>query len=185
MRAGLTHIVRLGFCACAIASSPLVARAQATDGIVIVHVRVVDSSGAPVAGAELSAVRGLTGIVARGATDDGGRGFIVVHRIDGGYQLVARKIGYRRADLFFLANKRDTLSFRLTMGRIPQSIGTVTVTAQEDKKRKAYHIEADEIEQSTRQIYNGLDVIEKLRPDISDLRALGLPHLSTPPRRCS
>jgi hypothetical protein len=158
------HLLQLGLLAATLGSVP-VARAQST-GRTMVFVRIVDSAGAPVAGAELSALRGLTTIVARGATDDAGRGFIVVQRAAGAYQLVARKIGYRRADLFFPADKRDTLSFRLTMGRIPQTLGAVTVTAQEDKKRKAYHIDADEIEQTNRPLFNGLDVIEKLRPDM-------------------
>ena len=47
------------------------------------------------------------------------------------------------------------------------------VTAQEDIKRRAYHLDADQIAGSTRQIIDGLDVLSKLMPDVVFSRVPG------------
>ena len=92
------------------------ARAQATTGVTV-RVRLADeTSGEPVAGAEVSIVRGLRRAVAMALTDDAGLRVLTVPADSGEYQVVVRKIGYRRADRFFPAMAgRDTLSVLFSM----------------------------------------------------------------------
>ena len=130
----------------------------------IVRVRVVDSAGAPIANAEVSALRGLTTVVAGGPTDSlGRRSFTVPHGSD--YEVVARRIGYQRGTQFFSA-VHDSVGIRLVLRAAATNLPAVSVTAKEDIKRRAYHLDADDIAASKRPIIDGLDVLTKLRPDI-------------------
>jgi hypothetical protein len=131
----------------------------------LVRVRVVDSTGTPIANAEVSALHGLTTVVPGGPTDSLGRRSFTVPR-GGDYELVVRRIGYQRGEQFFSAI-RDSVGLRIALRNAPTSLPAVSVTAQEDVKRKAYHLDADDIAASTRPIIDGLDLITKLRPDIA------------------
>lgn len=143
------------------------ARAQATTGVTV-RVRLADeTTGAPVAGAEVSVVRGLRRAVATALTDDAGMRVLTVAADSGEYQVVVRKIGYRRADRFFPAMAgRDTLSVLFSMVRIAQPLEAVTVRAKEDLARKSYYIDDEEIANSDRPLVTSVDIIEKLRPDM-------------------
>lgn len=133
---------------------------------VVVQVRVVDSAGAPIAGADVSILRGLQQVLANGATDDRGRRTLVMPREDGDYQISARRIGYTRTDRFFAAPKTDTVAFELELRRTPQSLAPVAISERESLRRRSYHIDADEIAASSRPIFNALDVLQKLKPDM-------------------
>jgi hypothetical protein len=146
-------------------SALAVARAQGTASTVV-RVSVTDSAGAPAAGADVSVIKNLNDIVARGTTDDAGRSVLSVKHDAGNYQVVVRKIGYRRADRFFPASGRDSAVFAVTLSRLPLTLPEVKVTAQEDAKRKSYHIDAEEIANSDRPLQDALDVVVKLRPDM-------------------
>lgn len=155
--------IRLAICAgvLALAASAHKSVAQST---VTVRVHVSDSSRAPVAGAEVSVLRGLTTVLARGVTNDQGDQTLTVPRVAGDYNLVVRKIGYTRADRFF--NDSSTLTFDIRLGRSVHALEAVKVTAEEDVRRKSYFIDAEAIENSTRPIVDALDVVTKLRPDM-------------------
>ena len=130
----------------------------------LVRVRVVDTAGVSIANAEVSALHGLTTVVPGGPTDSlGRRSFTVPQGSD--YEVVARRIGYSRAEQFFSA-VHDSVGIRIVMRAAPTSLPTVSVTAKEDVKRRAYHVDADDIAASSRPILDGLDVLTKLRPDI-------------------
>jgi hypothetical protein len=143
-------------------ATPLVS--ASAQGSALVRVRVVDSAGAPVANAEVSALRGLVMVVPGGPTDSLGRRSFTVPR-GSDYEVVARRIGYSRGEQFFSA-VHDSVGIRIVMHAAPASLPTVSVTAQEDVKRRAYHVDADDIAASNRPIIDGLDVLTKLRPDI-------------------
>ena len=65
----------------------------------LVRVRVVDSAGAPIANAEVAALRGLLTVVPGGPTDSlGRRSFTVPHGSD--YEVVVRRIGSERSAPF-------------------------------------------------------------------------------------
>jgi hypothetical protein len=150
------------------------AQAQGRPSIVA-RIRVTDSTGAPVVGAELSLVRGLREVVATGTTDDAGQRLLL---FDAGttrdYQLVVRKLGYRRADRFFAAAGHDSVYVGILMTRVPQSLAAVRVTAAQDAARQSYYIDSDEIANSDRPLFTSVDIIEKLRPDM--VYGRGGPH---------
>jgi hypothetical protein len=54
----------------------------------------------------------------------------------------------------------------MVLHRATQQLPTVSVTAEQDLRRKHYHVDADEIAASTRPIIDGLDILTKLRPDM-------------------
>ncbi len=137
----------------------------------VVRVRVVDTLGAPVANAEVSALRGLNTVVTGGVTDSAGLRTIRVPR-GGDYQVVARRIGFQRADQFFSAY-RDSVALRVILRVATQTLPMVSVTAEQDVRRRAYHVDADEIASSKRPIFDGLDILTKLRPDIIYSRVPG------------
>jgi len=125
----------------------------------------------PLPNIDVSALHGLRAVVAGGPTDSTGRRtFSVPH--DGEYQVVARRIGFQRGDQFFTAS-RDTVAVRIVLHAALQALPAVQVTAAQDVKRRAYHVGADEIAESTRPIIDGLDVLSKLRPDIIYSRVPG------------
>lgn len=132
---------------------------------VVIDVRVVDARNVAVPGADVSVVRGLNDVAAHGTTDSAGRRRLVVPRSNDPIEVVARKIGFTRADQFVLPS-RDTIVARLVLHEAPHALPTVTVQAQEDLKRKRFHIDADEIADSKRPIIDALDVVTKLRPDM-------------------
>ena len=131
---------------------------------VTVHVRVADSSGAPVAGAEVSIVRGLTTVLARGTTDAQGEQSLTIPRIGTDNNLVVRKIGFARADRFF--NDSLATSFDIRLARTVHALDTVKVAAEQDVRRKSYFIDAEAIEKSPRPVVDALDIVTKLRPDM-------------------
>jgi hypothetical protein len=148
---------------------PLVSARAQRDAIV--RVRVVDSAGAPVANAEVSALRGLTTVVPGGPTDSlGRRSFTVPHGSD--YEVIARRIGYQRGAQFFSA-VHDSVGIRIVLHAAAATLPVVSVTAQQDIKRRAYHLDADDIASSKRPIIDGLDVLTKLRPDMIYTRVPG------------
>ena len=152
-----------------LAAIPLTSARAQRDALV--RVRVVDSAGAPVANAEVSALRGLTVVAQGGPTDSLGRRSFTVPQ-GSGYEVVARRIGYQRGEQFFSAI-HDSVGIRIVLRAAPTNLPTVSVTAKEDIKRRAYHADADDIASSKRPIIDGLDVLTKLRPDIIYTRVPG------------
>lgn len=144
----------------------LAARDALTQSIpsMTVRVRVADSSGAPVAGAEVSVVHQLTTVLARGTTNERGEHVLSIPRVSGDNNLVVRKIGYTRADRFF--NDSTPLTFEIRLDRAVHALEAVKVTAEEDLRRKSYFIDAEGIENSPRPVVDALDVVTKLRPDM-------------------
>jgi hypothetical protein len=156
-------IAAAALCAAAALADSLGAQASRQ---LVVRVRVVDSAGAPISGADVSILRGLQQILGNGATDDRGSRFFVVPREEGAYQATARRIGYTRTDRFFAAPKNDTISLQLEMRTTAQTLAPVAISAREDVKRKSYHIDADEIAATSRPIFDALDILRKLKPDM-------------------
>jgi hypothetical protein len=144
-----------------------VARAQSAHPA-RVDIVVRDSAGAPVAGVEASVVQGLNISRAGGTTDDRGRVSLAIADVASAhddYQLVVRKIGFTRVERFFRF-QRDTISFDIRLRRVPQELAPVVVTAEEDVKRKSYHIDAEAIANSDRVLIDATDILAKLRPDM-------------------
>jgi len=154
------RIAALGF---VIAASCLEAQQSKS---IVVRVRVVDSAGTPIPGADVSILRGLQQVLGNGATDDRGIRTLIVPREDGDYQATVRRIGYTRADRFFPAPKSDTIALQLDLRPTPQTLAPVTISESADPKRKSYHIDADEIAATSRPIFDALDILRKLKPDM-------------------
>lgn len=150
----------------------LASRGSAQRGLTI-HVRVIDTAGVPLQGAEVSVSHDLTRVLAVGLTDARGMRTLTFARDANDYDVTARRIGYVRADRYFAAPKGDTASFDLVLVPAPQTLAPVTITAEQDLKRKSYHVDADEIANSTRLIMTGMDVLTKMKPDILEGRAPG------------
>ncbi|MGH7616904.1 MAG: carboxypeptidase-like regulatory domain-containing protein [Gemmatimonadaceae bacterium] len=171
-----------------LAVGSVTAAAQSTPPSTTVRVHVTDSSRTPVVGAEVSIVRGLTTVLARGITDDRGNQSLTVPRSGADAHLVVRKIGYTRVDRFFSDSSVAAIDVRLN--RAVRELETVKVTAEEDLRRKSYFIDAEAIEKSERPIVDALDVVLKLRPDMIygrrgspdligqhvDMRGVYIPH---------
>jgi hypothetical protein len=133
---------------------------------IVVRVRVVDTTHAPIAGAEVSVVRDLNTQIASGVTDALGLRDLRVPRIMDAYQVVVRRIGYERTERFFARPVSDTVALQIDLRRVVQSLAPVNVTEQEDRTRRHYHLDADEIANSTRLLYDATDVLTKIRPEM-------------------
>jgi len=132
---------------------------------IVVDVFVVDGHNVAVPGADVSIVRELNKVVAHGTTDDNGRRRLTLSRSAQPFQIIARKIGFARGDQF-LVPIHDTITSRIVLHPAPQALAAVTVTAEQDLRRKRYHIDADDIANSDRPILDALDVVTKLRPSM-------------------
>ena len=146
---------------------------QAQNATSIVRVRVVDTTGAPIADADVTAIRGLNSVVATGSTDAAGRRTLTVPRGSDEYQIVVRRIGFQRGDHFFRP-AQDSVSMVVKLRSTPRELPTVEVTAEQDLKRKRYHIDADDIAASKRPILDALDIMTKLRPDMMEPPGQGI-----------
>jgi hypothetical protein len=129
------------------------------------EVRVRDMTGAPVAGARVMVVRGINDVRVASATDSAGLVRLALDSAEGDLQLVMRKIGYERADRFFRASP-GSQSFDVTLRPVVTQLDPVRVTAQEDLKRRSYHIDADEIAAHADVVFDASDILAKLRPDM-------------------
>jgi|KBSMisStandDraft_5_1062788.scaffolds.fasta_scaffold05324_3 hypothetical protein len=100
-------------------------------------------------------------------TDDRGRAVLSLSHLepDADYGLIVRKIGFVRADRFFRGN-HDSLAFDIVLQPVVRELETVIVTAEEDIKRKSYHIDADEIERSSAVLIDATDILAKIKPDM-------------------
>jgi hypothetical protein len=142
-----------------------VAGAQQTNRA-FVKVTAHDSSGAPIAGAEITVRSGLKDVVAQTTTDSVGHGLISVPAKDStDYQLTMRKIGYVRGDRFFSVGPRDTTVVNVIVPRpLANTLDAVKVTASRVNKFDTYDLTSDEIENADGWLGNGWEVIKKLRP---------------------
>jgi hypothetical protein len=136
----------------------------------VVRVTARDSLGAPIPSAELTIVRGIRDVVARGRTDDAGQSVLTFEIKDSSdYQVTMRKIGYPRGDRFFETGPFDTTRVAIVVAS-PRSaqLATVEVTAKESPKYKSYHIDADDIEAASATMYlgNAWEVVKRMRPDM-------------------
>jgi hypothetical protein len=146
----------------------LLARASLAVGqksSVEVRVRITDSSGKAIVGASVDLFRGLGARVASGATDTGGVAAVGAPRSED-LEIVVRRIGFQRRSVFFRSDSVDR-RFDLTLQPAPVSLPAVDVTAARDVNRARYHVDADDIAQSSRPIADALDVVLKLRPDMA------------------
>lgn len=149
-----------------VAAALVLPGAAAAQSAAVVRVHVVDSTGAPVADAGVSIVRGVNQVVAAGATDAAGRRTLTAAMPAGDVQLVVRKIGHQRADRFVPWNGRDTLSVAVTLLPVAQALAAVTVTERESIRRRLLTIDAEAIASSRRPLADALDVVTGLRPEM-------------------
>lgn len=149
-----------------VAAAGVTATAQ-TGPRAVVRVTARDSTGAPIAGAELTLIRGVREVLASTTTDDAGHGVLAADVGDStDLDVALRKIGYSRTDHFLLARPRDTASVTIVAARAVQALAPVKVTAGADVLRKSYHLDADDIEHSGMWFDNAWDVVKRLRPDM-------------------
>jgi hypothetical protein len=144
--------------------------AQTPTPTAVVRVHVADTAQAPVAGADVSIVQGLNEIIGRGTTDNEGRVSISVTGALTDLQLSVRKLGYTAGTQFFVLPKSGPATMEFMLRRAVQTLAPVTVTAAEDVKRKSYHIDADVIAASDRPLYDAMDIVTKLLPDVIEGR---------------
>jgi hypothetical protein len=159
-----------------LAACPLLATAQSPS--VSIAIRVVDSANAPVPDADVSVVQSVSATLAHAVTASNGRTRLTVPRVTGELQLAVRRIGFQRAYRFFTLTAADSVSLTLSLQRTIVSLAPVTISAQEDLRRKSYHLDADDIENSTRAMIDGTDLF-KLRPDMMNSRG-GAPACAVP-----
>jgi hypothetical protein len=133
----------------------------------VVHLRVVDSIGTPVAGAEVTAIHALDVIGATVMTDQAGQQQLTVPRLGDDIELVVRKIGFLRGDHFFKAD-RDSLALVVHLRNTPHELPAVQVTAEQTATSERNFLSADDIAASDRPIHDALDAVMKLRPSMYD-----------------
>jgi hypothetical protein len=150
--------------AVAISLAPAAVAGQTTTPVVVA-LRVVDSSGAPVGDVGVSVVRGLSSVLAHASTNAVGRAALTIVREGATLQLIARKIGYQPSFQFFTPLVADTLALTVTLSRAVTTLAPVHVNEREDLKRKSYHLDADEIAGSSLAMIDATDVF-KLRRDM-------------------
>ena len=134
--------------------------------VTTLRVTVIDSVALPIADADVFIVRSLNAVVASGRTDQAGIASVSVAHARGDHQLVVRKIGFKRADRFLVLGDSSSARVRIVLQRVPVELPTVSVSGQQDARRRSYHIDADEIMTSDRPIDDALDILTKLRPDM-------------------
>lgn len=134
----------------------------------VLQITARDSAGQPIPSAEITLIRGLKDVVARGTTDGTGQGTFSVELTDStDFQVAMRKIGYPPTYRFFSARPRDTTRVAVIVqpNRAAQ-LAPMMITAEHEPRWKSYHLDADDIEHSSWVLENGWDVVKRLRPDM-------------------
>lgn len=159
-----------------IPSRPTAAMAQSAvaDSLRII---VADSNGAHIPNVDVQLSRESGQPVAAGQTDSAGTWAFVVPVDTAEYQATLRRIGFRPTDRHFRID-RSNFTLAIVLAPAYRTLSTVRVTADQDLKRKSYFIDASTIERSARPLYDALDVIRKLRPDM--LTGRGGPDVCPP-----
>jgi len=135
-----------------------------------VAIVVSDSTGRPVDAAEVSIVRDRA-TVGTARTAENGSATVSLTTGADDYDVVVRKLGFKRFDRFFTIGAGDSVQLRLTLARVAVTLPTVRVDAQAEERHKRLFIDADAIDNSPRPIGDALDVVGKLRLDM--LNGLG------------
>ena len=146
---------------------PSGATAQDAAAAAVLRVTVTDDTARPLAGVEVSAVRGLQDVLARRTTDAAGRAVLVVPP-DGAaaeaVEVVGRLIGYWRTSKFLGLMPGDTADVQLVLRPVPRLLDAVRVDARRSTRERHYRLDADAIAASDRPIRSALDAIAALRP---------------------
>jgi hypothetical protein len=154
--ASLTGVIVLG------SAPPASAQASA-----VVHVRIADTAGAPIAGVVITILRvRQENPVSMATSDAAGRHTFSFAPDTGRYQLSVQKLGYVQTTRLVPVGPGDTVSFDLRLARAPTPLAPIRVTAQETVWRKEQFIDADAIAHSPRPLADAIDVVDKLRPDM-------------------
>lgn len=130
------------------------------------YVLIIDSTNAPVAGADVAVIRGLNEPVARGVSDSAGRGFFFLARDTAHYQIAVRRLGYSRTEVFFSPGDRDTTRLTIVMGRLAQLLAPAVTTGTGDFRSRHLTIDAEGIANSERRLDDAMDIVNKLRPEM-------------------
>jgi hypothetical protein len=136
-------------------------QAQRRDSVTLT-LRVIDSAGAAVRAADvLVSTRGGS-TIARGQTDSVGRAKIAVARDTVPLELLVRRIGFKpyRLDLTLPA------TIGIVLADLPYALDTVSVDARGSVRHRNYFIDSTSIANSDRLIFDGWDLLRKLRPRI-------------------
>jgi hypothetical protein len=140
-----------------------------TDSTVF-RVEVLDDNGAPLADADVAIVRGVALALDSRVTDSAGVRFLGVPLVSGDVQLSVQKLGYAPYRQFYRLTVADTVVAQVAMRRLARQLGAITVVA----KRRIYHLDENEIANSSRPLVDGLDVVRKLRPGMFGDRLAGM-----------
>ena len=139
--------------------------AQAALPPAIVHVRVTDTTGAPLQGVVITILKARQQAAVVVATSDAvGRHTFSLTPDSVNFQLVVRKLGFVQTARLVPVKPGDTMSFDLRLAKLPPQLDTIRVTAPEDSKHRAQFIDADAIAHSPRPLLDAIDIIDKLRP---------------------
>jgi hypothetical protein len=132
---------------------------------------VRDSARAPVADAEVSILKHLVSTGFSGRTDAEGtiRLTLPLDTVD--YEIVVRRIGFRRTSRFVAARTAAPVEISIVLARAPQQLAPVTVNERESFKVREYYIDANTIAESDRPFFNAYDIVRKLRPAMLGDRA--------------
>jgi Carboxypeptidase regulatory-like domain len=126
-------------------------------------VAVIDTDGRPLANALVTVLQGVSTTVASASTNADGL-VVIPLAVSGELQLRVQRLGYQVAYrvLVFVGVTRVSIA----MARVVTALDTVRVTAEATLKRQRLTIDGEAIAASTRPIFDAVDVITKLRPNM-------------------
>jgi len=139
-----------------------------TPGGATIRATIVDSTGAPIAGAQFVLIRALREPVQVTRSDTAGRLAFTIEPQDSVYTVLVRKIGF--ADLAgpLTLTRGDTAQLRITLLRNMSVAVLDTVRVREARRVLStdLYLSAADIAASMRPLLDGLDILAKLRPEM-------------------
>jgi Carboxypeptidase regulatory-like domain len=146
--------------------------AQRPDSVAVT-LRVIDSAGVAVRAADvIVSVRG--GVpVARTQTDTAGHATVAIPRHAVLLELLVRRIGFQPYRLDFDLPADQSMTINVVLADLAYSLDTVPVNARESVRHRDYFIDSATIRTSGQTIFDGWDMLRKLRP----LVAYGIPYV--------
>jgi hypothetical protein len=159
----LTHrAIRLALATCGFAA----AAAHGQDAR-SVRVRVMDTTGVPVPAATVSVLSADNRLLAAGPTDTSGTRVLRVQTKEERLQVSVQRVGFLATRRMLPLSDRET-SIDIALSPVSAALDTIRVSDRSRQLGAQPVIRADEIANTTRGVFDFVDVLKKLRPELLD-----------------
>lgn len=156
----------------------VIANAQGTASV---RVRVTDTAGVPIPAATVSVLSADNRLVAAGATDTAGIRLLRIPAGNERLQLAVQRVGFLGTRRLLRVSDRET-TVDVALAPVSATLDTVRVSDRARQPGAQPVIRGEEITSTTRGVFDFIDVLKKLRPELLDHIEVDIKYKCQPSR---